>query len=204
MHSASPCSLLKTPPSPSHKQQGLTLIELLVTISILAVLMGIALPSFTPLIQRWQANQAAAELESTLMFARTESVRRGGGLSLVRTPSNESCVAKDNEWQCGWTLVIDNNLDGVADAFDTSKGEASTVLRQSPPSSNHLILAASAAGSAILIDRWGSLSLRSEGSAGGTNFSITVRPSKQPTAEAAKLCVRPGGHLQKIKASADC
>lgn len=179
-------------------QRGLTLVELVVTMAVLAVLIGIALPSFTPLMQRWQADRAAAELESALLLARSEGIQRGGGLSLIRTPSSDTCTATDNEWQCGWTLAIDKNQDGIADSFGNN--EPSTVLRQSSSSFPNVSITASAQGTAILVDRWGSLSLIDS----GNRFSLTARPSAQAQADTARLCIKPGGHLQKIKASNDC
>lgn len=179
-------------------QRGLTLVELVVTMAVLAVLVGIALPSFTPLIQRWQADRAAAELESALLLARSEGIQRGGGLSLIRTPSSDACTAADNEWQCGWTLAIDKNQDGIADSFGDN--EPSTVLRQSSNSFPNVNITASAQGAAILVDRWGGLSLIDS----GNRFNLTARPSAQAQADTTRLCIKPGGHLQKIKASTDC
>jgi type IV fimbrial biogenesis protein FimT len=62
-----------------HFSRGFTAIELMVTVAILAVLAGIAAPSFNPIIERWRVRQVSEELQSTLYFARSEAVKRGGG-----------------------------------------------------------------------------------------------------------------------------
>ena len=184
------------PSTHTQHSHGLTLIELVVTMAILAILMGIALPNFTPLMERWQANRAAAELESTLLFARSEGIRRGGGLSLLRTPASETCSAEDNEWQCGWRLVIDQNQDGIMDGQDAN----TSVVREASLSLPNITITGPDDTSAILVDRWGGLAPIS----GGTKFQFISRPSQQPQADTTKLCITSSGHLQKVKASADC
>lgn len=177
----------------SAAQRGLTLIELMVTLAVLVVLMGIAAPSFTPMMERWQANQAVDELESVLAFARTEGIRRGGGLSLLRTAETDACEAADNEWQCGWTLAIDSDQDGTAD-------DAQATLRQSSSSYNNLLITASANSNAILIDRWGGLSLLGDGEI----FELGARPTNQPSANTTKLCIQAGGLIRKTSALNKC
>lgn len=175
-------------------QLGLTLIELTVCIAIAAVLIGIALPSFTPLIERWRASQAASDLESALMFARNESIRRGGGISLIRNAPDENCAAADNEWQCGWALTLDSDQDGVADAESTPLQLVNALT--------NLTVTASPAGSAIIMDRWGGMQLLGEEAS--KSFNLAIRPSSQPETQSQILCIKPGGHLQKVKLSSNC
>ena len=73
--------MLKYPVLPL-KQHGFTLIELMVTVSILAVIAMIAAPSFTHLIERWRVRSAAEALQSTIYYARSEAIKRGGGITI--------------------------------------------------------------------------------------------------------------------------
>lgn len=170
-------------------QLGMTLIELMVTLSILAILTSLAAPSFMSTIDRWSASQAISSLESALFHARTESIRRGTDLILSRRGSNSSCTAtSDTDWRCGWTL--------------TPSSDKSNILQDSPKLSSDISLNPSANATEIRIDRWGGMQL---GDAGYT-FSFTATPSNTQRAatSARKLCISAGGQMRQMTAKQSC
>lgn len=63
------------PVSPVNRIQGVTLIELMVTIAVAAILLAIATPSFTSLINSNRLTSASNEMVATLQAARMEAVR---------------------------------------------------------------------------------------------------------------------------------
>ena len=56
------------------KMKGFTLIELIITITVLAILTTIAVPSFNSLLNRQKLNASARELMSKLVEARTQAL----------------------------------------------------------------------------------------------------------------------------------
>lgn len=77
----------------SMSQKGFTLIELMVTLAVMAILLGIAAPSFSQMLRD---NRAASELNvfvSMFNFARSEAASRGLRVR-VQGP-----LAADDSWQ---------------------------------------------------------------------------------------------------------
>ncbi len=57
----------------SESSQGFTLVELMVTISVLAIVTAIATPSILTQLTRMEANRVKSQLENTLSLAKAES-----------------------------------------------------------------------------------------------------------------------------------
>lgn len=70
------------------KQGGVSLIELLVAISVLGVLLGLAMPHFAQMIQDAQNRTAAESLLNGLQLARTEALRRSTQVRFSLTDKN--------------------------------------------------------------------------------------------------------------------
>lgn len=66
-----------------NRQGGLTLIELMVAIAILAILATVAAPSFTRYFAAQRVKGAAEEIYADLQFARMESVQRNAPVQVT-------------------------------------------------------------------------------------------------------------------------
>lgn len=88
-------------PTPLGKnvQRGFTMIELIVSIAVLAVLAAIATPSFQRMIEAQRLRSTAFGLVSDLTLARSEAVKRGTAVELVP-------VVADDGWAGGWLIRI--------------------------------------------------------------------------------------------------
>ncbi|MGQ9685303.1 MAG: GspH/FimT family pseudopilin [Thiobacillaceae bacterium] len=95
------------------RQSGVTLIELLVTISIAAILMAIAVPGFQDFFRRNRLDSATSDLMATLNYARSEAIRRGVPVSVCRSSNGESC---SGGWQEGWIVFTNPDNDDTVDA----------------------------------------------------------------------------------------
>ena len=58
------------------KEIGFTLVEVMVTLLIVSILVAIAVPSFTQLIRRSEANGETNRILSLLALARSESIKK--------------------------------------------------------------------------------------------------------------------------------
>ena len=105
---------------------GFSLIELMVVMAIVAILAGIAAPSFRDHIRNNRLASASSALQVSLRLARSEAVKRGGD-SVVTVAANGTA----SNWVHGWTVFADStktaNL-GVAPTTDDTSDAGWTRL----------------------------------------------------------------------------
>jgi type IV fimbrial biogenesis protein FimT len=94
------------------KHTGFTLVELMVTISIAAVLLRMAVPTFNAVITSNKLTAYANKLVGTINFARSEAVKRGIQVTIRRRGTTAST------WEGGWDVFVDNNANGTLDGTD--------------------------------------------------------------------------------------
>lgn len=89
--------------------KGFTLIELMVTLLVVAIVAAIAVPSFNQLMSDTRAQTLANNLVSALNLARTEAIKRGQPVTLCPSSDGASCGAT---WSDGWLLFVDGASSG--------------------------------------------------------------------------------------------
>ena len=77
---------------------GFTLIEMIVTVSLVGVLLAIAAPSFEQLILNQGIKTASFDLYSALEYARSEAIKRNGSITL------KAGAVTDGGWATGWRV----------------------------------------------------------------------------------------------------
>lgn len=87
---------------------GFTLIELMVTVAVLAVLIAVAAPSFVSIINGSRLTSHANELVASLQQARMEAIRRNASVTVCRTTNGAVCDAGAGNWT-GWLTVVAGN-----------------------------------------------------------------------------------------------
>ena len=99
------------------QRNGFTLIELMVTISVAAILLALAVPAFQNLLISNRITAQTNDLVSDLAFARSEAIKRGLIVSacVANTPltTPPTCGAGTN-WSSGWIVFVDNGTIGDA------------------------------------------------------------------------------------------
>jgi type IV fimbrial biogenesis protein FimT len=93
-----------------HKHSGVTMIELLVVMTIAAILMAIAVPSYRYVTT---ANRIAGEINGLLgdlQFARYEAIKEGLPVTICSTTaSTDTACAATATWTGGWIVLSSNS-----------------------------------------------------------------------------------------------
>jgi len=120
--------------------RGFTLIEMLAVLTISAILVALALPSFRSIIRSSQISSTSNDLLAAVDLARSEAIRRNVNVSICRSldsqavaPSCSSAAANGyaaNDWSSGWITfakAAGNVNDAVIEAGDE------VIARRAPP-----------------------------------------------------------------------
>lgn len=98
---------------------GFTLVEMMVTIAVIAILALLAAPSFSTIIRNTQVRSAADAMQNGLRLAQTEAVRRSRVVVFSLTSDTPSATAKPAANAPNWLIqalpVV--GLDGSAQEF---------------------------------------------------------------------------------------
>lgn len=109
------------------RSRGFTLLELMVTITIVAVLLAIGVPSLHGTIQRNRVSSASNDLLASVAYARTTAIDRGQLVSMCPSADNgTSCTTGGEAYEPGWIVYTYPASTASANkAYDSS----STLLR---------------------------------------------------------------------------
>lgn len=95
--------------------QGFTLVELMVTIAVAAILAAIAFPSFQSTIRSNRMATSSNEILGAIALARTEAVRSTNRAQLCASANGAACSGAD--WNAGILVQVDNDGNG---SFETA------------------------------------------------------------------------------------
>nr|WP_296227889.1 GspH/FimT family pseudopilin [Ralstonia sp. UBA689] len=90
------------------------MVEIVITLAIVAIVTVIAVPSFTGTIQRARTLSEANSLVNDIQYARGEAIKRGLPISLCASKDGATCTGA-NVWDLGWIVFTDVNNSGTID-----------------------------------------------------------------------------------------
>ncbi|WP_457674906.1 GspH/FimT family pseudopilin [Thiolapillus sp.] len=89
-----------------NKQRGFTLVELLMTLVVLSILMALAIPSFQKMMDRNAVTTTANDLLSSILLARSESVKQ----------EKRVVVRRGSSWSEQFYVFADENNNNTYEA----------------------------------------------------------------------------------------
>jgi len=162
--------------------QGLSLIELLVTLSIISILLCVGLPSFTKSIDKNRIQSATYDLLTAIQTTRQLAVTR----------QMRAVLRANNQWHDGWELFVDTN--------DNGKRETDEQLLFSQPGIPLSMLANTNSMKTISFINTGE-SRQAKGSAGGSFLAGSISICDKSGHSGYKLILARGGRTRISKIS---
>lgn len=115
---------MRNPTRQPSAETGFTLIELVTAIAILAIIIGLAVPSMQSYILNQRVRNASFDLTSDLLFTRSEATKRNANVVMAATGGT---------WQNGWTIsaggVTLKERQTIRDLAITATGGATITFR---------------------------------------------------------------------------
>jgi type IV fimbrial biogenesis protein FimT len=168
---------------------GFTLIEVMVSVAILAILAALAAPSFGDSIKKYRIKAIREDLMSSIQLARSEAIRRGIPVILVRTTVCSNTLIDANDWSCGWEIFVDANLNG-------SKSAGDLVIQTSEVPIGYGLMH-TGLGSSLQVNVWG------QAQGVGQKFVVTP-PEGVSGSSTTTVCINSGGRIRKLIGDATC
>lgn len=85
---------------------GFTIVEMMVTIAIVAILLTVGIPSFRDAILNTRLTSLANELIASVQFARSEAIKRNAVVLLCASANGSAC-ATTGSWEQGWVVLTE-------------------------------------------------------------------------------------------------
>lgn len=103
---------------PTSTQRGVTMMELMITLAIVAILAALAAPSFSNFVADVRQSSVMGELASDLHLARSESIKRNALVKVCPLAAGNTCGG-GSDWGVGWLICYVNAL-GECDLTNTT------------------------------------------------------------------------------------
>jgi type IV fimbrial biogenesis protein FimT len=171
--------------------RGFTLIELMITVAIVAITFGLATPSLLAYQRNADLTSAVNSMVSAVNAAKGEAMKRGRNVMII--------PATGNDWASGWRIFVDvdRSMTFTTGDLEIAQGDASPAYLDVTPSTG-----SSAADSPayIMFDSSGYSRTKSGGFGALTiNFVRNDVPTTESVAQTRRMVIASTGRVRSCK-----
>lgn len=95
------------------KHLGLTLIEFMISVAVVAILASVMLPNYSSFLNNMRLDNQISELHRMLLATRNIAINNGENATLCPIDESNKCVSN---WQLPLIVFIDKNKNGIYEA----------------------------------------------------------------------------------------
>jgi type IV fimbrial biogenesis protein FimT len=165
------------------RQAGFSMTELMIVMAIVAILLGIGVPSYRYITNSYRMSAEVNGLLGDLQYARAEAIREGQTVTVCVSTNRTTCTGGP-AWAGGWIVFSDLNASAQVDPGDTVLRVQSALTGRVPDTFN-----ANPAISAITYNREGFATT----AAGFPNTTLTLQESTLNNGWTRCLLITPVG-----------
>ncbi|MGB5305177.1 MAG: GspH/FimT family pseudopilin [Gammaproteobacteria bacterium] len=99
-------------------ENGFTLVELMVTMTVAVILLALAVPAFHDFVQANRISAQANELVTAINLARSEALKRTQTVTVCKSKNGTSCGDGSVSWVDGWIVFSDQDGDNTINGND--------------------------------------------------------------------------------------
>ena len=99
------------------RQSGVYMLDMLIALSVAAVLLSTAIPTYSAVVHKNRISAVTTELYVSLNLARSEALKRRSAVRVCPSEDSASC-RNDGDWSDGWLIFEDVNSNNTAEAAE--------------------------------------------------------------------------------------
>jgi type IV fimbrial biogenesis protein FimT len=181
---------MRATPVSARVEGGFTIIELMVVVALLAILAGLAAPSFTDMFRRFRVDSVRETFASSVTLAREEAIRTGTPMVIRRTTGCGLALANNQDWSCGWRVFADLDGNNTMNGAEASTQEVSLTPNVTVRKGN------STNPEFIVINRFGQVAQ--------VDQRFEVFPTGMAATDGQLICFTAGTRLRTVKNASAC
>lgn len=137
----------------TYAQRGFTIIELLITLALFGVLLGLGIPAFTTFIQNAQIRNAAENAMTGINLAKAQAVQRNSTVRFqLVTNLTSGCTLSQAS---GTWIVSQDSADGLCDVAPSETVAPRTIRKQSAEDGSPKVAVTATGSSSIVFNGLG-------------------------------------------------